>query len=213
MIVYSGLDRQRAPACQSRRVLADTSDIRMLRHAIRFAASSWPAPVPPACASSSAVPRPFPSPGAPSAPAPCPRSGLAPVPAELAGSWKLRWLCAGHPIAMAAATRPGSTAAASSGTSSRGTGSRVPRTVAEQFRAGRSRPPDGPAAGRSGVLRHERRPPPRTSGSSWAATSSCTPRAREARCASSIWPRPTGRSRFVERDACLTVSRGSDPAI
>ena len=124
MIVYSGLGRQRPADLPVRRVLADNSDIHMLRNGIRFLVILVCASVA-RCASSSAVPRPFPSPGAPShhAPAPLPEVSRSADQPSLAGSWKLHWLSAGHPIAMAAATLPGSIAAASSGMSSADAGS------------------------------------------------------------------------------------------
>ncbi len=122
MIVYSGLDRQRQPDLSVRRVLADTSDVRMHRNGIRFLVIL-------VCASAAALRlvrcrappvsvswRAFPS-------ARRPRCRIARrCQPSLAGSWKLHWLCAGRPIAMAAATLPGSIAAASSGMSSAGTG-------------------------------------------------------------------------------------------
>src|SRR6476620_8480450 len=70
MIVYSGLGRQRPPDLSVRRVLADTSDIHMLRNGIRFLVILVCANAA-RCASSSAVPLPFPSPSH-HAPAPLP---------------------------------------------------------------------------------------------------------------------------------------------
>ena len=137
MIVYSGLGRQCPADLSVRRVLADTSDIHMLRNGIRFLVILVCASAA-RCASSSAVPRPFPSPGAPSHHAPAPVPDLAPVPAEPGGVVETALALRGAPYRNGGSDPSGFDC---SGFvwyvfSRRGIG--VPRTVAEQFRAGRS---------------------------------------------------------------------------
>ena len=153
-----------------------------------------------ACASTGAVPRPFPVPGA-VAPAraganPSTRSGERPSPSygspgRNAGGSSTptrspvqQWHCAGRGIATAAAIRPVSTAVASRSTSSGSTGSHCLADVKNQYGIGRPVSSDRDRGRRPDLLQHGG-PGPRTSASRSVATRSSTLRARPAWCASS----------------------------
>jgi hypothetical protein len=137
MIVYSGLDRHRSPDLSVRRVLADTSDIPMARNGIRLLIILVCASAA-RCASSTAVPRPFPSPDELSHHAPAPVPELAPVPVEPGGVVETALALRGAPYRNGGNDPSGFDCSGFVWYVFSRHGIGVPRTVAEQFRTGRS---------------------------------------------------------------------------
>ena len=164
---------------------------------------------PPRCASSGAVPRPFPAPGAPSHRAPAPAPDRAAPVAGRAGerSWTRRWLCAGRPTATAAAIRRGFDCSGFVWYVFGSTASRVPRTVVRAVPGGPRRRAAGSAAGRSRVLRHDRRQPRRTSGSSIGGDEFVHAPSSRGEVRVEHLARATGPARFVGARRLSAVSR------
>ena len=142
-----------------------------------------------------------PAPAAPTAAAPPPGAAAPHTGATSSGraprSTATRWSArrsrsAARPTAMAAPTRPGSTAAASRSTCSRQHGVALPREVRDQFRVGKSVKPEEL---RRATCSSSRRPRPGPSHVAIAigGDSSSTRRARPGSCASSASARATGR--------------------
>jgi NlpC/P60 family len=135
MIVYSGLDRRRRPDLSVPRVVADTSDIPMARNGIRFLILLVCA-INARCASSNAVPRPFPSPDAPAHHAPAPVPDPVLVPVEPGGVVETALALRGAPYRNGGSDPSGFDCSGFVWYVFSRHGIGVPRTVAEQFRTG-----------------------------------------------------------------------------
>ena len=143
MIVYSGLDRWLGGRLPSQRQPADNPGTLMLLPSRQFVAILALSGIS-ACASSGAVPAPFPAPGRSSAPAVSPSSPAAPsAAAVVATALSLK----GTPYRNGGSTPSGFDCSGFVWYVFGVHGIAVPRTVADQFRAGRGVRPDELRAG------------------------------------------------------------------